>query len=155
MKRNTITIIELIIILCVIVVAVRVWGYRKPDSKIICNPTPTFTPYKFKKIPTVLPIPTLSPHKQEAVSKIRDYYDECCNNLDNDSPERKTLDWLNQKIPSSSPIPKGIVGAYDDSESGINVIFDDGQDIRIFLNLPRFPPGGLIIPDNQRPKSSY
>jgi len=34
MKKNTITIIEVIIILCVVVVAVRWWGYKKPDSKV-------------------------------------------------------------------------------------------------------------------------
>jgi C4-type Zn-finger protein len=41
MRRNTITIIELIIILCVIVVAVRVCGgYKRPENKALSIPTP-------------------------------------------------------------------------------------------------------------------
>jgi len=43
MRRNTITFIELIIILCVIVAAVRVWNYKKPENKILPTPTPIFT----------------------------------------------------------------------------------------------------------------
>lgn len=38
MKRNTITIIELIIVICVIVVAVRVWTYKNTHNKTF--PTP-------------------------------------------------------------------------------------------------------------------
>jgi hypothetical protein len=36
MRRNTITIIELIIILCVIVVAVRVWGFKYSNDNNRC-----------------------------------------------------------------------------------------------------------------------
>lgn len=43
MRRNTITLIELVIVLCVVVVAVRVWTYKKPEAKISTPVTkPTF-----------------------------------------------------------------------------------------------------------------
>ncbi len=41
MKRNTITAIELVIVLCVIVVAVRVWTSKNPEVKTL-SPTPTY-----------------------------------------------------------------------------------------------------------------
>lgn len=41
MKRHTITIIELVIVLCVIFVAVRVWTYKKPEGEV----TPIYFPF--------------------------------------------------------------------------------------------------------------
>ena len=35
MKRNTITVIGLIVVICVIVLAVRWWTYKKPESKTL------------------------------------------------------------------------------------------------------------------------
>ncbi|MEQ8191482.1 MAG: redoxin family protein [Candidatus Eremiobacterota bacterium] len=46
MKRNTITIIELVIVICVIVVAVRVLTYKKPKNKpLLPTPIPTTNSY--------------------------------------------------------------------------------------------------------------
>ena len=43
MRRNTVTLIELVIVLCVVVVAVRVWNYKKTEAKISTPvPTPTY-----------------------------------------------------------------------------------------------------------------
>lgn len=53
MKRNPITIIELIIILCVIVVAVGIWTYKKPENKSVYIPTSKSTASTCK--PTVIP----------------------------------------------------------------------------------------------------
>ena len=37
MKRNTITIIELVIVLCVVVIVIKVWTYKKPPKQISSN----------------------------------------------------------------------------------------------------------------------
>ena len=132
MRKNIITFIKLIIILCVIVIAVRVGNYKKPENKIIYTPTPILA------------------HERE-LKIINLYYLNCMNNenLGQWSAMYKTADWLNKKIPSSPPIPKGIVKAYivrniRNEGTGIKIIFNDGQNRHIMI-YPYYPPGPLIL----------
>jgi predicted RNA-binding Zn-ribbon protein involved in translation (DUF1610 family) len=80
MRRNTITIIELIIILCVIVVAVRVWNYK--FHKAVYTPIPiasntlSFTPTPCNTL-SLTPPPTPTPVNYPTLKHLNEKCPEC------------------------------------------------------------------------------
>lgn len=126
MRRNNIIIIKVILILCVTVVAVTVQTYNKH------SPTPKFR------------------HK-EGIQIINEYYSGCRKkNLSHNASIKKTVDWLNGKVPSSPPVPEGIVKACyiiktcsDKTPDVINITLSDGQQISGHFYF--CPPGGFIF----------
>ncbi|MEQ8192632.1 MAG: hypothetical protein ABRQ39_32000, partial [Candidatus Eremiobacterota bacterium] len=100
MRKNIITIIELIIVLCVIVVAVRVQNYNN-----------------------IFPIPEDNTHKKQ-ISVIYKYYVEWTLQSDEKKAKYKVISWLNGRLPSLSiPIPEGIIKAYINKFGFIDVTF--------------------------------
>ena len=117
MKRNTITIIELVIVLCVIVVAVRGWTYKKPEAKLTPTPIP-------KATPTRHPPEEGFYDKQTYLVIMR--YESWERELGKRKAMQKTVDWINGKLPSEAPVPEGIVKAYIEGRL-INIEFNDGM----------------------------
>ena len=123
MRKNIITIIELIIVLCVIVVAVRVQNYNN-----------------------IFPIPEDNTHKKQ-ISVIYKYYVEWTLQSDEKKAKYKVISWLNGRLPSLSiPIPEGIIKAYINKFGFIDVTFKNGKH-KIFHYPPLYPhysPGSPI-----------
>jgi len=129
MRRNTLTFIELIIVISIIALAVRICNYKKSDGKIVYTPTPIFA-------------------HEEQMSIVREYYYEMCSqtaHVYQDIAMQKTVNWLNRKACQIPPVPKGIVKACHKGALTINVTFDDGQNISECLALPSYRVGGLIL----------
>ncbi len=123
MGRNTITIIELVIVLCVIVVTVRVCTYKKPEAKISTT------------VPTPKATPTMRPWEEHFYDKqmsiVMQYYDDWERELGKRKAIKKTLDWINGKVPSEAPVPEGMVKAYMGGINGTSIVikFNDGVSI--------------------------
>lgn len=123
MKRNTITVIELVIVICVIVVSVRVWTYKKPEAKIS---TPVPTP---KATPTMRSLEDHFYDKQMSI--VMNYYNDWERELGKRKAIKKTLDWINGKLPSEAPVSEGMVKAYMGGINGTSIVikFNDGVSI--------------------------
>ena len=120
MKRNTITIIELVIVICVIVVSVRIWTYKKPDSKPTPIPTPEATPAQH---------PLEEHYYSRQMSTVIAYYNDCKRKFGREKAVKKTIDWINKKSSSSELIvPDCMKRAYAgiDNEC-IFIEFNDGM----------------------------
>ncbi|MEQ8168232.1 MAG: hypothetical protein ABRQ38_05000 [Candidatus Eremiobacterota bacterium] len=114
MKRNTITIIELVIVLCVIVVAVRVWSYRKPENK------PSLS----------TPVLTATPTNAMQVSMICKYYNIWEKQVGEEKAKQMVVDWLNnKKLPSDPPVPESLVKAEIDTIGRIVLQFKQGEQV--------------------------
>lgn len=117
MKRNTITIIELVIVLCVIVVAVRGWTYKKPEAKLTPTPIPKATPTRH---------PPFDNFYAKQMAFVTNRYVGWERELGKRKAMQKTVDWVNRKLPSEAPVPECIVKAYIEGRF-INIEFNDGE----------------------------
>ncbi len=118
MRRNTITIIELVIVLCVIVVSVMAWTYKKPEAKISTPvPAPKATPTRH---------PPFDGFYTKKIALVIMRYEDWERELGKRKAMQKTVDWLNGKLPSEPPVPEGIVKGYIEGRL-INVEFNDGE----------------------------
>jgi len=142
MKRNTITIIELIIVICVIVVVVMVWSYKRAESETASTSS----------------IPAAAPDSKsfhgETLSIIYQYYVISLSAQKNKEyianhriAINMTVDWLNGKVPSSIlPIPQDIEKVYVHEErDSIGIIFTNGEHLYEFLS----PDAGYYIPKDE------
>jgi hypothetical protein len=106
------------------VVAVRVWTYKKPENKTL--PPPTSIP---QATPTCHPWEDNFYNKQMSI--VMQYYNDWEQKSGKKKAIKKTLDWINGKLPSEAPVPEGMVKAYMGGINGTSIMinFNDGTSI--------------------------
>ncbi len=135
MKRNTITIIELMVVICVIIVFVRMGNYRKLEEKV---KLPTSTP---KATPTLHP---LEEHfYEQQFAKVFGVYNKLEKQLGRKKAIEKTLKWLNGKLPSEEPVPEGIVKAYVEGRRTKNFMIEFSDGMRVGFEVESNEPSDL------------
>ena len=123
--RKSIGFIELIVILCMIVIAVRVWTYKKPDTtkSFTIKATPVCNT---KKTNLTSMLDKTSRHNKELLVIYR-YHDACKKQFGEDAARQKTVDWLNKKVSVPSlPVPSGVQKASLNTIGGLVITFYDG-----------------------------
>ncbi|MEQ8192487.1 MAG: hypothetical protein ABRQ39_31265 [Candidatus Eremiobacterota bacterium] len=130
--RKNIGLIELIAILCIIVIAVRVWSYKKPDNT---QPfTIKATPVSNSKKTNITSKPDkMSRHDKELLIIYR-YHDACQKQFGEETARQKAVDWLNKKVSVPSlPVPSGVQKASLNTIGGLVITFYDGLTV-IYCN---------------------
>ena len=124
--RKNIGFIELIIVISVIVLIVKGMAYKKPDA------TQSFTikatPVSNTKKTNLTPYPDKMSRHDKELSIIYKYHDDCKKQFGADKARQKTVDWLNNKMPSS-PVPAGVQKASINTTGSIVITFYDGLNV--------------------------
>lgn len=123
--RKNIGFIELIVILCIIVITVRVWIYKKPDTT---QPlTIKATPVSNSKKTNVTSKPDKMSHHDKELLIIYRYHDTCQKQFGEEAARQKAVDWLNKKVSVPSlPVPSGVQKASLNTIGGLVITFYDG-----------------------------
>jgi hypothetical protein len=135
MKRNTVTIIELMVVICVIIVSVRVWNYRKLEEKA--------------KLPTPTPKATPTCHSAEEhfyeqqFAKVFGFYNKLEKQLGRKKAIEKTLKWLNGDLLLEEPVPEGIVKAYVEGRRTKNFMIEFSDGMRVGFEVESDEPSDL------------